>query len=90
MIFLVFGFATLVGCMIYCVTVCRDAKTPSQVQNEELYWTKHWQKNIGYVPNEISYKTDKFDEADKYSDKYSTANKYGGKYSSRENSASRY
>lgn len=79
--------------MIYCVVVCRDAKTPSQLRDEDLYWTKHWQKNIGYVPNEISYKTDsKYDEPDKYSDKYSIANKSikSGKLQSRENSQARY
>ncbi|TMW39799.1 hypothetical protein DOY81_015122 [Sarcophaga bullata] len=32
-IFLIFGFLTLIGCMIYCVYVCRDAKTPSQVDS---------------------------------------------------------
>ncbi|EDW73390.1 uncharacterized protein Dwil_GK16674 [Drosophila willistoni] len=79
-IFLIFGFLTLIGCMIYCVYVCRDAKTPSQVRNEDLYWTRHWQKNIGYTPQEINYKADKYDN---YSDRYSVS-KLSGKYSDRE------
>lgn len=71
-VFLVFGFGTLIGSMIYCVIVCRDAKTPSQLRNEDLYWTKHWQKSIGYTPqNEINYKVDR-DHSDRYSvSKYS-------------------
>lgn len=79
-IFLIFGFLTLIGCMIYCVYVCRDVKTPSQVRNEDLYWTRHWQKNIGYTPQEINYKADKYDA---YSDRYSVS-KLSGKYSDRE------
>uniref|UniRef100_A0A1A9VE99 Uncharacterized protein n=2 Tax=Glossina TaxID=44049 RepID=A0A1A9VE99_GLOAU len=79
-IFLIFGFLTLIGCMVYCVVVCRDAKTPSQVRNEDLYWTRHWQKNIGYTPQEINYKADKYDA---YSDRYSVS-KMSGKYSDRE------
>lgn len=82
LIFLIFGFATLIGSMIYCVTVCRDAKTPAQLRNEDLYWTKHWQKNIGYTPHEINYKADsRFNDA--YSDRYSVS-KISGKYSDRE------
>lgn len=66
-VFLIFGFLTLIGSMVYCVIVCRDAKTPSQVRNEDLYWTKHWQKSIGYTPqNEINYKADRYD-SDRYS-----------------------
>lgn len=66
--------------MIYCVHVCRDAKTPSQVRNENLYWTRHWQNNIGYIPTkEISYKGNKYDG---YSDHYSIS-KVSGKYSDR-------
>lgn len=76
-IFLIFGFGTLIGSMVYCVIVCRDAKTPSQLRNEDLYWTKHWQKSIGYTPNEINYKGDR-DGA--YSDRYSVS-----KYSERGN-----
>lgn len=81
-IFLVFGFLTLIGSMIYCVYVCRDAKTPSQLRNEDLYWTRHWQKNIGYTPQEINYnyKADKFDG---YSDRYSVSKMSGGRESNR-------
>ncbi|KAL1402787.1 hypothetical protein quinque_005219 [Culex quinquefasciatus] len=82
-VFLVFGFATLIGSMIYCVIVCRDAKTPEQLRNEDLYWTKHWQKSIGYTPHEIDYKTDRFDERDRYSDRFSVS-KMSGKYSDRD------
>lgn len=85
-IFLVFGFATLVGSMVYCVVVCRDAKTPAQVRNEDLYWTKHWQKNIGYTPHEIDYKADRYDG---YSDGYSIG-KASGKFSHRDGSHHRY
>ncbi|XP_055382583.1 uncharacterized protein LOC129612824 [Condylostylus longicornis] len=81
-IFLVFGFLTLIGSMIYCVYVCRDAKTPSQLRNEDLYWTRHWQKNIGYTPQEINYKVDKYDN---YSDRYSVS-----KMSVRESNHNRY
>lgn len=79
--FLIFGFATLIGSMIYCVVVCRDAKTPAQVRNEDLYWTRYWQKNIGYTPHEINYKADRYNDA--YSDRYSVS-KISGKYSDRE------
>ncbi|CAO1423584.1 unnamed protein product [Diamesa hyperborea] len=75
-VFLIFGFITLIGSMIYCVVVCRDFKHPSQVQNEDIYWKNHWQKNIGYNPHtEIDYKTDP--------DRYSVS-KMSGKYSDRE------
>lgn len=68
--------------MIYCVVVCRDAKTPAQLRNEDLYWTRYWQKNIGYTPHEINYKVDR----DRYNDAYSThsVSKISGKYSDRE------
>lgn len=79
-IFLIFGLITLIGSIIYCIYLCRDIKTPSQIRNEDLYWTKHWQKNIGYTPQEINYKTDKYDG---YSDRYSVS-KMSGKYSDRE------
>ncbi|KAJ6641854.1 hypothetical protein Bhyg_06799 [Pseudolycoriella hygida] len=79
-IFLIFGFLTLIGSMIYCVVVCRDAKTPAQLRNEDLYWTRHWQKNIGYTPHEINYKADRYDG---YSDRYSVG-KQSGKFSDRE------
>lgn len=81
LVFLVFGFATLIGTMIYCVVVCRDVKTPAQLRNEDIYWTKYWQKNIGYTPHEINYKADRYNDG--YSDRYSVS-KISGKYSDRE------
>ncbi|XP_054286768.1 uncharacterized protein LOC129002757 isoform X1 [Macrosteles quadrilineatus] len=63
-VFLIFGFLTLVGSLIYCVAICRDAKTPAQVAAEDHYWTRHWSKNIGSPP-EIHYRAD-----DKFSDRY--------------------
>lgn len=73
-VFLIFGFATLIGSLVYCVIVCKDVRTPRQVRNEDLYWTKHWQKNIGFTPKEIDYKS----EQDGYS-----VSKMSGKYSDR-------
>lgn len=91
-VFLIFGFLTLIGSMVYCVIVCRDAKTPSQIRNEDLYWTKHWQKSVGYTPqNEINYKgdRDRYGGGDgAYSDRYSVS-KMSGKYSDRDRSGSR-
>ncbi|XP_046659316.1 uncharacterized protein LOC124353498 isoform X2 [Homalodisca vitripennis] len=63
-VFLIFGFLTLVGSLIYCVAICRDAKTPAQVAAEDHHWTRHWSGNIGSPP-EIHYRAD-----DKYSDRY--------------------
>lgn len=83
LIFLIFGFATLIGSMIYCVVVCRDAKTPSQLRNEDLYWTRYWQKNIGYTPHEINYKADRYNNDAFENDRYSVS-KISGKYSDRE------
>lgn len=82
-VFLVFGFLTLIGSLIFCVFVCRDAKTPSQLRDEDLYWTHHWQKNIGYTPQEINYKTDRY--PDNYSDRYSIskASRYSDQESNR-------
>lgn len=80
-----FGFATLIGSLIYCVIVCRDVKTPSQLREEDLYWTKHWEKNIGYKPQEIDYKTDYKTDPDGYS-----VSKMSGKYSDRGSYSTRY
>lgn len=83
-VFLIFGFLTLIGSMVYCVIVCRDAKTPSQLRNEDLYWTKHWQKSIGYTPqNEINYKADRDRYGDgAYSDRYSERDHPGSRSAS--------
>ncbi|XP_072157147.1 uncharacterized protein [Bemisia tabaci] len=71
-IFLGFGFLTLMGSLIYCVYVFRDARTPKQVAAQDHYWTHHWQKSFGATPNsttpvphpstpsEIRYKTEKY------------------------------
>lgn len=56
-IFLIFGFLTLMGSLIYCVYVCRNAKTPKQVATQDHYWTHHWQKSFGaQPPSEIHYR----------------------------------
>ncbi|XP_018330742.1 uncharacterized protein LOC108740750 [Agrilus planipennis] len=78
-VFLIFGFLTLIGSLIYCVMVFRDAKSPKDVNPDDLYWTHHWQKTIN-LP-EIHYKTEeKFDDYN--SDRYSLG-KMSGKYSDR-------
>lgn len=81
-IFLVFGLLTLIGSLIYCVLICRDVKSPSQVNPDELYWTHHWSKTIGASP-EIHYKAEEKYGDDRYSDQYSVS-KLSGKYSDRE------
>lgn len=81
-IFLIFGFLTLIGSLIYCVVICRDVKSPSQVNLDELYWTHHWSKTIGASP-EIHYKAEEKYGDDRYSDQYSVS-KLSGKYSDRE------
>lgn len=81
-IFLIFGFLTLIGSLIYCVVICRDVKSPSQVNPDELYWTHHWSKTIGASP-EIHYKAEEKFGDDRYSDRYSVS-KLSGKYSDRE------
>ncbi|XP_049947005.1 uncharacterized protein LOC126452256 [Schistocerca serialis cubense] len=70
-VFLVFGFATLFGSLVYCVYLCRDAKHPKDVNLEDLYWTHHWQKSVGTTDVRKS-------DPDRYSDRYSV-----GKYSDR-------
>ncbi|EEZ99837.1 uncharacterized protein LOC657010 [Tribolium castaneum] len=78
-VFLIFGFLTLIGSLIYCVIICKDVKSPKDINPEDLYWTHHWQKTIGSP--EINYKTEeKYD--DRYSDRYSIS-KLSGKYSDR-------
>lgn len=90
-IFLIFGFLTLMGSLIYCVTVCRDAKTPKEVAMQNHYWTHHWQKSFGATP-EIHYKTEKYppqavhhSDHDEYSDRFSI-----GKQSDRHMPGHRY
>ncbi|KAF7265893.1 uncharacterized protein LOC143198600 [Rhynchophorus ferrugineus] len=81
-IFLIFGFLTLIGSLVYCVMIFRDAKSPSQVNPDEMYWTHHWSKSIGASP-EIHYKAEEKYGDDRYSDRYSVS-KLSGKYSDRE------
>jgi len=78
-VFLIFGFLTLIGSLIYCVVVCRDAKHPDDIDPEDLYWTHHWQKTIGSP--EIHYKTEEKFADDRYSDRYSVGklSKYSDK-----------
>ncbi|KAF0758711.1 Uncharacterized protein FWK35_00018365 [Aphis craccivora] len=90
-IFLIFGFLTLMGSLIYCVTVCRDAKTPKEVAMQNHYWAHHWQKSFGATP-EIHYKTEKYppqavhhSDHDEYSDRFSI-----GKQSDRHMHGHRY
>lgn len=78
--FLVFGFLTLIGSLVYCVYVCRDAKSPREVAAEPHYWTHHWQKN--FSTPEIRYKSEEKYPDDRFSDRYSVS-KYSEKYSDR-------
>ncbi|XP_063226701.1 uncharacterized protein LOC134533228 [Bacillus rossius redtenbacheri] len=87
-VFLVFGFLTLFGSIVYCVYVCKDAKSPREVNPDELYWTHHWQKTIG-SPEISDQAQDKFPD-DRYSDRYSAVSKYSGKYSDRDRRSDRY
>lgn len=77
-VFLIFGFLTLLATMIYCVMVFRDARHPKDVNPDDFYWTHHWQKNIGSP--EIHYKAEEKYNDDRYSDRYSVS-KLSGKYS---------
>ncbi|XP_018566880.1 uncharacterized protein LOC108907620 isoform X2 [Anoplophora glabripennis] len=79
-VFLIFGFLTLIGSLIYCVIICKDVKNPREVNPEDMYWTHHWQKNIG--SSEIHYKAGEKYADDRYSDRYSVG-KLSGKYSDR-------
>lgn len=60
--------------------ICKDVKKPSDVNPDDLYWTHHWQKNIG--SSEIHYKAEEKYGDDRYSDRYSVS-KLSGKYSDR-------
>jgi hypothetical protein len=86
-VFVIFGFLTLIGSLIYCVIVCKDVKSPKDVSPEDLYWTHHWQKHIGSP--EIHYKAEDKYPDDRYSDRYSVS-KYSGKYSDRDRQSDRY
>ncbi|CAG9561434.1 unnamed protein product [Danaus chrysippus] len=74
-VFLIFGFITLVGSLIYCVVLCRENPYPRYP--DHFYWTHHWSKTIG--PSEIHYTSEK-----PYRQTDNRYNKYNGKYSDRE------
>lgn len=77
-VFLVFGFSTLIGSLVYCVHVFRNAKHPHDINPEDLYWTRYWQGHVGSAP-EVYYKAEDKYPDDGYSDrlsKYSASNKY--------------
>ncbi|XP_075978973.1 uncharacterized protein LOC142978418 [Anticarsia gemmatalis] len=77
-VFLIFGFITLVGSLIYCVVLCRENPYPRYP--DDFYWTHHWSKTIG--PSEIHYSaSEKQYIKNGHGDRY---NKYNGKYSDRE------
>lgn len=80
-VFLVFGFLTLIGSMVYCVYVCRDAKSPREVAAEPHYWTHHWQKN--FSTPEIRYKSEDKYPDDRFSDRYSVSKYSEKQYSDR-------
>ena len=87
-VFLVFGFIALNVSLIYCVSICKDMKSPKEVAMQDNYWTHHWQKNFG-LP-EIHYKSqEKFPESDRGSDRYSIS-KYSSKYSEKNHQHHRY
>ncbi|KAG7202475.1 hypothetical protein KM043_017046 [Ampulex compressa] len=56
-VFLVFGFLTLIGSLVYCVHVFRNAKHPHDINPEDLYWTRYWQGHVGSAP-EVYYKAE--------------------------------
>ncbi|XP_076753095.1 uncharacterized protein LOC143424721 [Xylocopa sonorina] len=69
-VFLVFGFLTLIGSLIYCVHVFRNAKHPHDINPEDLYWTRYWQGHVGSTP-EVYYKAEDKYHDDGYSDRLS-------------------
>lgn len=69
-VFLVFGFLTLLGSLIYCVHVFRNAKHPHDINPEDLYWTRYWQGHVGSAP-EVYYKAEDKYHDDGYSDRMS-------------------
>lgn len=80
-VFLAFGFLTLLGSMLYCVHVFRGARHPKDINQEDLYWSWHWQRRINSPP-EIHYKAEDKYQDDEYSDRLS---KYSGKMSDKHN-----
>ncbi|KYN43384.1 hypothetical protein ALC56_02110 [Trachymyrmex septentrionalis] len=81
-VFLVFGFLTLIGSLVYCVHVFKNARHPHDINPEDLYWTHYWQGRVGSTAPEVYYKAEDKYQDDGYSDRYS---KYSGKYYDRQN-----
>lgn len=79
-VFLIFGFITLVGSLIYCVVLCRENPYPRYP--DDFYWTHHWSKTIG--PSEIHYSTSEKQYRQNGNHNDNRYNKYNGKYSDRE------
>lgn len=73
-VFLIFGFITLVGSLVYCVVLCRENPYPRYP--DDFHWTHHWSKTIG--PSEIHY------SASEKQYRQNGHNRYNGKYSDRE------
>ncbi|XP_004931603.3 uncharacterized protein LOC101743327 [Bombyx mori] len=73
-VFLIFGFITLVGSLVYCVVLCRENPYPRYP--DDFHWTHHWSKTIG--PSEIHY------NASEKQYRQNGHNRYNGKYSDRE------
>lgn len=67
--FVIFGIITLIGSLIYCVTICRQTQHDQNLYNDDLYWTHHWQKTFN-TPEIHTKSNDKYDQysASKYSD----------------------
>ncbi|XP_066586326.1 uncharacterized protein [Prorops nasuta] len=79
-VFLAFGFLTLIGSLIYCVHVFRNSKHPHDINPEDFYWTRYWQGHVGSAP-EVYYRADDKYPDDGYSDRGS---KYSNKYYDRQ------
>jgi hypothetical protein len=63
-VFLIFGFITLIGSLVYCVYVCRDARHPSDVAQDDFYWKHRWRTRVGSP--EIHYRSeDRFPDEDR-------------------------
>lgn len=65
---LIFGFLTLFGSLIYCVTVCRDIERKRPPPGE-LYWTNHWTKQMNFP--EIHYTNTQYKPSDYKGSEYS-------------------
>ncbi|KAH0568079.1 probable serine/threonine-protein kinase ndrD isoform X1 [Cotesia glomerata] len=77
-VFVIFGFLTLLGSMVYCIHVCKNSKNPGEIDPEDFYWTRYWQGHVGSAP-EIHYKAEGKYQDDGGSDR----SKYSVNYSER-------